>query len=332
MSKVVKKIIKYLVVLVLVLGGASWIYAYMASSSVTKNASAPTQENMSWMKQVDDDTDISNITIPGTHDSATCFVQVPYLAKCQVIPIDKQLECGYRYLDIRLKVKDNKLYLVHGPCACKTDIAPWSDNLELSDVLEMCYTFLDNNPSETVIFAIKSEDKNQDISQFQTLLNSYIQKDTSKWLLTNTIPTLKECRGKCVLVRRFEDVANLGDASGMPIMWQDQKGVSTTPFENGIDPDTTHSLVVQDRFEYEVEPKLDSFKNTLNAANISKDTLVLNFLSTKGPHIYGCPYQHAKDLNPSLMELNLNNNKYNGWIVIDFATANEAKEIYSTNL
>ena len=332
MSKIVKKILKYLLIIVVCMGCFSWIYAYTASSSVTKNASAPTQENMSWMKQVDDDRSLSSITIPGTHDSATCYVRMPYLAKCQVIPIDKQLECGYRYLDIRLNVKDNKLYLTHGPCACLNDIAPWSNNLELSDVLNMCYKFLENNPSETIVFNVKSENKDQDISQFQDILNTYIQKDINKWLLTNTMPTLKESRGKVVLARRFEDSANMGNISGIPIMWQDQKGIGTTPFENGIDPDDTHSLVVQDRFEHEEEPKLNSFTDTLNAANISKDTLVLNFLSTKGPNIYGCPYSYAKSLNPSLMSLNLSNNKYNGWVIVDFGTAREAKKIYSTNL
>lgn len=58
------------------------------------------------MKNLNDSTDVSTLSIPGTHDSATyatpCYGFVK-LSQCQVLSIKEQLSSGIRYLDIRIR-------------------------------------------------------------------------------------------------------------------------------------------------------------------------------------------------------------------------------------
>lgn len=57
------------------------------------------------MSQLDDNKRLSEMTIPGTHDSGTYTLgdgPVDSAAKCQTQSIAEQLNNGIRYLDIRL--------------------------------------------------------------------------------------------------------------------------------------------------------------------------------------------------------------------------------------
>ena len=59
-----------------------------------------------WMADLDDGLRLNEIVLPGTHDSATQYVQLAFFSKCQALSIGEQLEAGYRYLDIRLGLSD----------------------------------------------------------------------------------------------------------------------------------------------------------------------------------------------------------------------------------
>lgn len=99
------------------------------------------------------------ITIPGTHDSATQYVSLSPIFQCQDTDIKTQLENGYRYLDMRLVLKNDNLILKHNFAKCKKERSIFSTPLTLDDVLEDIYTFLDKHPSETVIFCAKKENR-----------------------------------------------------------------------------------------------------------------------------------------------------------------------------
>ena len=63
----------------------------------------------SWMSEVSDDTLLSNITVPGTHDSCACS-NIPFV-RTQYLSISKQMEAGLRFLDLRCRVHpDGQLY------------------------------------------------------------------------------------------------------------------------------------------------------------------------------------------------------------------------------
>jgi 1-phosphatidylinositol phosphodiesterase len=67
----------------------------------------------SWMADIPDDTLLSNITVPGTHDSCA-ESNIPFV-RTQYLSITKQMEAGLRFLDLRVRVHaDGQLYMYHG--------------------------------------------------------------------------------------------------------------------------------------------------------------------------------------------------------------------------
>ena len=63
----------------------------------------------SWMSEIPDNTPLSNITVPGTHDSCACS-NIPFV-RTQYLSISKQMEAGLRFLDLRCRVhSDGQLY------------------------------------------------------------------------------------------------------------------------------------------------------------------------------------------------------------------------------
>lgn len=54
-----------------------------------------------WMQYLPDDMQISQINMPGTHDSGTRYVEYSDVAKCQSRSIPEQMDDGIRVFDIR---------------------------------------------------------------------------------------------------------------------------------------------------------------------------------------------------------------------------------------
>ena len=291
---------------------------------------APVPGSADWMAQLPDYRLLSEITIPGTHDSGTQYVQLAFFSKCQALSISEQLEAGFRYLDIRLGLDEDGVFqLMHGFTKCKTG-AFSSEALRLSAVLSDCYAFLDAHPTETVIFAVKQEHGDELVRVFEETLDANIQAEESHWLLTDTMPTLGQARGKLVLLRRYEDAADLGERAGIPFLWANQNGSSNTDLNAAREDNGSYSLWVQDRYEFGTEDKWNAFTAGMDAARdrVSGD-IAVHFLSTKGTMAYGHPWSFAKTLNRRLMEANL---ALDGWVIVDFASAPLAERIYSTNL
>lgn len=287
----------------------------------------PVEGSADWMKDLADETPLNAIVLPGTHDSATQYVQLGFFSKCQAKSIGGQLEAGYRYLDIRLAVEGDGMKLMHGFTNCRSGPMPWDSALSLDEVLEDCYAFLAAHPTETVVFAVKQEHGDESVAVFQTILNRSIQKNPSFWLLTDTLPSLGEARGKLVLLRRYEDEAGLGQAAGIPLLWANQNGHEDLSLNTVSEPNGSYTLWVQDRYEYDAEDKWNAFSAGMAAAGTGEGDLAIHFLSTKGTAAYGHPYGFARVLNPRLTE----QEKLSGWIVVDFASAPLAERIYRNN-
>ncbi len=280
-----------------------------------------------WMARLSDDTPLNQVVLPGTHDSGTRYVQLGFFSKCQSKGIGGQLEAGYRYLDIRLAVDGDGLKLMHGFTNCRSGAMPWNAALSLDEVLEDCYVFLAEHPTETIVFAVKQEHGNETVEAFELLLNSYVQKEPEFWLLTDTIPTVGEARGKIVLMRRYEDEAGLGSAAGIPLLWKNQNGYDDTSLNTVAEDNGSYTLWVQDRYEYGAEDKWSAFTAGMDGAGTGENDLAIHFLSTKGTAKFGHPYKYAKELNQRLLE----RQELAGWIVVDFASAPLAQHIYEAN-
>lgn len=290
---------------------------------------APVAGSADWMARLPDDAPLGGLTIPGTHDAGTQYVQLGFFSRCQDRSVGQQLEDGFRYLDIRLAVSGDGLGLNHGFCECRTGAAPWSGQLMLENVLEDCYAFLSAHPSETVIFAVKQEYGDESAAEFQRVLDRYIQEDVERWYLGSELPTLGEARGRLILLRRYDDEAGLGEDAGIALIWPNQNGYDDPgrAFSDQGCSVGSLTLAVQDRYEYDEGEKWAAFC----AEAGDSDAVVLRFLSTKGHMTFGHPYRYAKALNPRLLSLCGGQDLSLGWTVIDFGNARLAAAVYEQN-
>lgn len=316
----------FLLAVVLVIAAAFFFLPLTETVDTT-----PVEGSADWMKELDGELPLNQIVLPGSHDSATQYVQLAFFSKCQALSIAEQLAAGCRYLDIRLGVDghNDTFKLMHGFTNCRTSPFNPVDKLYLDDLLDDCYDFLKKHPTETVVFAVKQEHGKDSVAVFESMLNSYIREDADMWLLTDSIPTLDEARGKLVLMRRYEDEGGLEARSGIPLIWADQKGAKDTRPNVVAEKNDFYTLYVQDRFEYDTEAKWEAFtKGMAMAEKRAKDgDVILSFLSTKGSLTYGHPRQFANVLNPRLAELD----SLSGWVVVDFLSPKLAETIYSHN-
>lgn len=157
-----------------------------------------------WMKYVDDNKFLDELSIPGTHDSGTCSVDndtepQSSQVKCQQDYIPTQLLEGIRYFDIRLG-KGNDPGICHGDFYLfKKD----GYYLHLSDVIGYFKTFLSENPREALIMlASRGNDEATDDS-VTTAFAKVMGDNPDLFYTSSHVPTLGEVRGKIVLLRRF---------------------------------------------------------------------------------------------------------------------------------
>lgn len=264
------------------------------------------QSAAEWMSFVDDETLLTDLTIPGTHDSATyrigegvidklsaqilntLFNDLPGVlrnfaeglgyglkqiiansAQCQTLDLNGQLAAGVRFFDIRLNNVNNQLMAYHAAVPLL---------VSLDELLAHCYGFLRINPTESIIMSIKCEDD----SAISGLVNNAINAKSDYWFSEDRIPMMKEMRKKIVLLRRYnmaKDEPPIGiDAS----FWPDN-----TPFHHvnyaGI------KFTVQDEYKIyllgQLAHKFDNYvlpclEEALDPSK--KGRLFLNFLSGSG--------------------------------------------------
>ena len=282
-----------------------------------------------WMKELPDDRVISEILLPGTHDSATRNVQLPYFSKCQNLSIREQLDAGFRYLDIRLALSEDGVKLVHGFTDCTESFGPFAKTLMLSSVLSDCYDFLQEHPTELIVFVAANQGKEEETEKLQNALLSAVNERPDAWLLTDHLPTVGEARGKIVLFIRYPDDADLGQEAGLPLRWAEQDNRTPATLHTETVPQGPYTLCVQDRYKYGTENKWLAFLSGLGNSEASGDSISLNFLSTNGTAKFGHPYKFARNLNTRLLKADGSGLK--GWIIVDFASPKLAEHIYSEN-
>ncbi len=157
------------------------------------------------MSRILDSTDIGSISIPGTHNAASAYIELAAGAgyvKCQDLSIIDQLIHGIRYLDIRLRPIDDHLIAFHG--AFQLDI-------NFDQILKIVTSFLQTYQSETVLMRIRHENdeptenqKKKFLDQFNLLYNKYKQ---FFWLYADyndENPILGDVRGKILIIQNFE--------------------------------------------------------------------------------------------------------------------------------
>lgn len=290
-----------------------------------------------WMKSLDSNAPITTLSIPGTHDSGTKFCTYNNASQCQDTSIIRQLQNGYRFLDIRLCLSGETMIVVHSRANCFTGKEK-KTKLTLEKVLHQCYEFLENNPFETIFMSIK-KDRGFGGNEFaRTLLEKYYKNKMGRWFLENRNPLLSEVRGKIVLLRRYKIRKSRcfsDNNSGINLSdWPDQKAKNS--FEGKIFSttrlDKKESLIiakVQDRYMFDPEIKWkECVLPVLKSNIIENDSLSINFLSTAYKL---SPKGNASVVNKYFRRFEMVKGKKYGIVAVDFADKEMARKIFLTN-
>ena len=173
------------------------------------NRNIISEKNTNWMSYVNDTTDIRELAIPGTHDSAssefvyTNFVKlswVKYKSQCQVWSIEDQLLCGIRYFDLR-PAGDGEIY--HGDHKTK---------YSFKQIFEIYKNFLISHPTEGLFVRIQfqkkgwdkniEESKEKEIYQVLDNYEDFIYRE-------NNVPTIGQLRKKIYIFLENLEYNNL---------------------------------------------------------------------------------------------------------------------------
>ncbi|KAJ8273609.1 hypothetical protein GJAV_G00103560 [Gymnothorax javanicus] len=76
------------------------------------DTSTPEFLNASWMASIPDGRPLSEVTLPGTHNTMAFYGGA--LVECQSWSLDLQLQAGVRFLDIRVRHVNGTLTIHHG--------------------------------------------------------------------------------------------------------------------------------------------------------------------------------------------------------------------------
>ncbi|WP_291582430.1 phosphatidylinositol-specific phospholipase C [Clostridium sp. UBA6640] len=213
-------------------------------------------ENQNWMSKIDGSTKLSQLSIPGTHDTMSLYGGDS--VQTQSMNLETQLKSGIRYLDIRCRYINETVFSIHHGFVYQEAM--------FGDVLNETIDFLRRNPSETILMRVKQEYSSVSDSEFNDTFKSYVNR-YNDWFWDNNgnnmqNPTLDEIRGKIVVLYDVGGL-NFGLSYHRKLNRQDDYHVSTN---------------------WDLYSKWESVRDHLEKANASpkNDEIYLNYLSASG--------------------------------------------------
>ena len=126
------------------------------------------------------------VTIPGTHNSGAkfnlekSFLCLPQACACQTMSIERQLQSGVRFLDIRLHHRNDKFRINHAV----VDLG-----LSFDDVIHAVRKFLRSNGREAIVMRYREEGEADDVTRSfeDTLMESCFLFTQNKSKILNKI-------------------------------------------------------------------------------------------------------------------------------------------------
>ena len=299
-----------------------------ASDSVSLSTPVPaaTATASSWMSVLDNEINLAQLSIPGTHESAARYEPFEGVAKCQDLSIGEQLNAGIRFLDIRCRNVKDSFAIYHGP---------FYQRLGFREVLDVCRNFLSAHPGEVIVMSIKEEfvAAGNTMSFEQVFLKNYVLPNGNLFYMGTDVPELGKIRGRIVLLRRFNAFDSYtGAANG------NMYGIDATNWANNT-TFTIHTgtamLSVQDNYKIgKKRSKWDVINAHLKAAASGNgETLFINFASGYRPTLWIPDILAVSNaVNPHLNEYfyNAPASRY-GIVPMDFVDHATPNEIFKKN-
>lgn len=290
-----------------------------------------------WMSALPDDTPVAALSLPGTHNSSSAHIPLGLICRCQKLTVPQQLEIGVRFIDIRLEMCKNGFKSVHSVIDCKR--SAFGGKLYFREIFASVCSFLDENPSETVLLLLSKDDgKASGEKFFDRFFKEFIMPFQARWYCQNRLPLLSECRGKIVLLSRVSaDTSVYSDSnSGLNIASMhksdDDNSGAAAKFEiPSLRGDyIAAKIVLQDIYMLSARKKWsNALLPCLSSVGKFDGTLHLSYASTAG----GClmPCFNAKYINRQLLSYRFDISKYYGFIPIDFINRSLSEKIISLN-
>ncbi len=213
-----------------------------------------------WMANLPEDTYISQISMPGTHDAGT-YQQAGNFWEAiessfggtQALPIANQFDAGVRVLDLRPAYKDEVFNIAHGLINF--------DAIGFDSVLEQAISWLAAHPTEFIIIQLKNESSGRDgflgiagtenFVLWQQKIRAILENAGSEgnYNIKEFDPTmtLKEARGKFIFMSRddyYSDSTNsaFGNWVGCKISGFPDNNEDTSQNTNGYNDNTANQL------------------------------------------------------------------------------------------
>ena len=125
---------------------------------------SPKIKYLNWMSYLDNNKELKDLTIPGTHNS--CALHGISFSINQSWSLENQLNGGIRFFDLRLRLYNNKLKAYHGPIDQK---------IYFDEILNIFLTYINNHPKEFILMSIQKEYKDEKTNKsISDLFNDYI--------------------------------------------------------------------------------------------------------------------------------------------------------------
>ncbi|MBR4308964.1 MAG: hypothetical protein IKT58_05120 [Oscillospiraceae bacterium] len=308
------------------------------STSDYGNVFGGTREELNWMKSIPDTVLLSEINFPATHDTGTMAVIQDMnsvldnmsVTKCQKHYFEEQLATGVRSFDVRTNASaSNKtvhdVMIVHGgehfQCYNR-----YGGKLSLGELLDISKLFLSKHPSESIIMLVKPDaGTHEDVAR---TLGAYIDANPELFWQSNTVPTLRQARGKIVLLRRFEtNSSNQKTAFGPDLTkWDDQdyaasKSLVKLPQSSGA------QVYVQDAYQQTGGAKKEYVQGAMNAsASVPKNAYIYNYTSCT----LGFVIDTSRDVNEWLSGLDLKGKRL-GNVMLNYSDLILNRKIFRSN-
>lgn len=287
-----------------------------------------------WMKSLNDTINITELSIPGTHDSITYAETTigslgSYHGKCQNLTIKEQLENGIRFFDFRLEKYNDDFRFCHDKLI--------SYKLMFHEIFNQLKLFLKNNPSEFIILSIKKDNGNDFTKEWEEKYSS-----DAIFYSGDSFPKVSKCRGKIILLSRLKKATK-----GFPIPWKNN--TKDQSLENKK-KSYNYSYAVQDNYNVDLEQSykkitvINTFldKVVTYKKGYDKATLCLCFVSSSGmfsgfKNLYiNLPYpkEASNKINPELEEKikEKYSNKRLGILIMDFPNQPLIDSIIKSNV
>ncbi|MCR4605787.1 MAG: RICIN domain-containing protein [Eubacterium sp.] len=330
-----------------------WELHMVSTNYAVRDANTGTINPNNWMKTIPEDTPLSAVNMPGTHDAGAAAFDFNNInratrdsalaALAQGMFLDEQLNSGIRVWDIRINKTEsifddvlgiNNPSIVHGfsfeVCQNKNNSA-----LRLKEVMDIATNFLDDNQTETVVMLLGADGKigGDDFAlgcvrdlQKKYDWPIYVPSDV------NQVPTVGDVRGKIVLITRISGLSDFDsdyrnmfgpDASG----WTCQKDLYHIPNSN---------VYCQDKYDEDsATNKISYFKNAATTAasgELTQSNYVFNYTAARDA------ISQSRAIDLSLVNdsdlgrpTSVDNRKRFGFIMTNYIDPVFARKLYLTN-